>query len=226
MPNVIDLKGQKQYRIIPSVYPPINFFEDLVDVSEMETLWEIESLTNDRLRQEVGDIYLVPEGDRISGPGSSVVMAAFTHISEDRPSRFSNGSFGIYYASLSQETAIRETVFRREQFLHATQEGPCELTMRVYQGQICKPLHDVRSQFFHDLYDSHDYSASQSFGLKLREAKSWGLIYHSVRHHGGHCVAAFKPKTISIPIQLSHLRYIWNGEKITEVLDTTSLFTF
>src|SRR5438874_2590584 len=94
LPKVIDLKGQKQFRIIPSVYPPINFFEDLVNPAEMETLWKIESLTNERLQQETGDIFLVPAEDRISGPGSSVVMAAFTHISVDKPTRFTNGSYG------------------------------------------------------------------------------------------------------------------------------------
>src|SRR6266487_2027679 len=100
--NLTDLNGQKQFRLIPSVYPPINFFEDLVDPSEMETLWQIETLTNERLRQEVGDIFLVPTEDRVSGPGSSVVMAAFTHLS--KPTRFSDGSYGIYYAGFSQET--------------------------------------------------------------------------------------------------------------------------
>ena len=46
----------------------------------MEELFYIEGLINDRLRDEAGDITLVDAGDRISGPGSSPVMAAFTHI--------------------------------------------------------------------------------------------------------------------------------------------------
>src|SRR5690349_11222276 len=98
-PQPVLLEDRIQIRIIPSVYPSINFFEDLVDASEMETLWEIESLTNERIRQEVGDLFLVPPEDRVSGPGSSVVMAAFTHIG--KPSRFTDGSYGVYYASLS-----------------------------------------------------------------------------------------------------------------------------
>src|SRR5579871_1398385 len=102
-----DLTNHKQYRIIPSIYPPINFFESLVDAHEMETLWDLENLTDDRLRQETGDIFLVPPEDRISGPGSSVIMAAFTHLSQDKPTRFTDGSFGIYYAALTEETAIK-----------------------------------------------------------------------------------------------------------------------
>src|SRR5580700_11430212 len=86
LPNLIDLPNQKYYRIIPSAYPPINFFEDLVDPSEVQTLWEIEGLTN---------IFLVAPEDRISGEGSSLIMNAFTHLSS---TRFSDGSYGVYYA--------------------------------------------------------------------------------------------------------------------------------
>lgn len=217
----IELKLQKQFRIIPSVFPTINFFEDLVDKDEMEILWEIESLTNERIREEVGDIFMVPKEDRISGPGSSVVMAAFTHIG--KPTRFSDGSFGIYYAAFSKETAIRETVFHREAFLRATQEEACELTMRLYEGKITKPLHDIRDSSFQKYHNPNHYKVSQAFGSKARSVKSWGLVYNSVRHKGGTCIAIFRPPAISIPKAVAHFRYVWNGEKIIDVLDTKSV---
>lgn len=220
-PKTIHLINQKQYRIIPSVYPPINFFEDLVDPDEMEAVWEIESMTNERLLQEAGDIFLVPKEDRISGAGSSVVMAAFTHLS--RPSRFSDGSYGVYYAGLTQETAIRETVFRRELFLTATQEEPNEIAMRVYEGRVEKPLHDIRQQRFDDLHHPQEYHAAQSFGKALRGGGSWGLLYNSVRHDGGKCIAAFRPPTVSIPIPAAHLKYVWDGKRITDVLNAEPL---
>ncbi|EKD71230.1 MAG: hypothetical protein ACD_46C00235G0003 [uncultured bacterium] len=221
VPTLIEFKNQKQFRIIPSSYPPINFFEDLVDASEMEILFEIESMTNERLLEEAGDIFLVPNEDRIAGPGSTVVMAAFTHIG--RPSRFTDGSFGVYYASLTLETAIRETVFHREKFLSSTQEPACEISMRTYEGKILQPLYDVRKKEYHHLHHPDDYSASQSFGRMMREKNSWGMIYNSVRHSGGECIAALRTKTISVPIQTKHLRYVWNGKKIANVLDVRSM---
>ena len=221
LPSLTKTVGQQQFRIIPSVYPSINFFEDLVDPAEMETLWQIESLTNERLRQEAGDIFLVAAEDRVSGPGSSVVMAAFTHLS--KATRFSDGQYGIYYAGFSRETTIRETVYHRESFLNATDEDAAEITMRLYQGEIVKPLHDIRDKAFTDLHDPDSYSESQLFAKKLRDKHSWGLIYNSVRHDGGTCIAAFRPPAISIPKQISHLKYIWNGKRITEVLDTQSI---
>lgn len=216
-PQQVELHPQKQYRIIPSVFPPIHFFEELVDPLEMEMLWEIESLTNERIRQDVGDIFLVTTEDRVSGPGSSVVMASFTHIA--KPSRFTDGSFGVYYAALHPETAIRETVYHRERFLQATQEDPCEITMRLYEGKIMKPLHDIRATEFTLLHHPDDYTQSQLFGKTLRQTKSWGVIYNSVRHIGGQCIAAFRPPTVSNPVQITFLRYVWNGKKIIDVFD-------
>jgi hypothetical protein len=220
-PKLVDLIHQTQYRIIPSHYPTINFFEDLVDPSEMDMLWEIESITNDRLRQQAGDIFLVSQEDRISGQGSSVVMAAFTHIG--KPSRFTDGQYGIYYAGLTEDTAIRETVYRRELFFRATKEMACEIIMRVYKGAILKPLHDIRHSTFRHLHHANNYTLSQRFGKNVREKKSWGIIYNSVRHHGGHCIAALRPPAISIPTASSQLRYVWNGEKIIEVLRVSHL---
>ncbi|MDR3477241.1 MAG: RES family NAD+ phosphorylase [Gammaproteobacteria bacterium] len=221
IPLQYHLKDHHQFRIIPSVYPPINFFEDLVDPSEMEMLWEIESLTNERVQQEAGDIFLVSPEDRVSGHGSSVVMAAFTHIG--KPSRFTDGSFGIYYASFSKETAIYETVYHRELFFSATNEDPCEIPMRVYEGRVVKPLHDIQKDEYSHLHDPSNYLASQQFGKALRATKSWGVVYNSVRHAGGLCIAAFRPPAVSVPKQVSHLRYVWNGDRISEVLDTRSL---
>jgi hypothetical protein len=220
-PQQIKLLEQKQFRIIPSVFPPINFFEDLVDASEMEALWEIESLTNERLRQEAGDIFLVPTPDRVCGAGSSIVMAAFTHIG--RASRFTDGSYGVYYAGFSQETAIRETIYHRERFLSATNEEACEVTMRLYEGIITKPLHDIRLSTFDSLHHPEDYAPSQLFGKDLRATKAWGIVYNSVRHEGGHCVAIFRPPAISNPKPISHFRYVWNGEKVIDILDVKSV---
>jgi hypothetical protein len=221
MPDIVAMPEQTQYRIIPSVYMPINFFEDLVDPSEMEILWEIEGMTNERLRAETGDIFLVPAEDRVSGIGSSVIMAAFTHIG--KPSRFTDGTFGVYYASLDFETAIHETVYHREKFLSATHEAAGEITMRVYEGKVLKPLHDIRAPSYKKYHRVHEYTESQHYGKQLKEAKSYGLLYNSVRHHGGQCIAALRPPAISIPKQAAHLRYAWDGSRIGEVFDTKSV---
>jgi hypothetical protein len=68
------------WRIIPSRFPPIQLFERVADPADLEAVLAVESLTNDRLRDEVGNLQLIPPAERISGPGSSHIMAAFTHL--------------------------------------------------------------------------------------------------------------------------------------------------
>ena len=85
------------YRVIPSRYPQIDLFDRVSSPEDWAVLYAIESLTDPRLRDEVGDIRLVPPEDRLYGAGASWVMAAFTHPPVDgRGGRF-NKDFGLYY---------------------------------------------------------------------------------------------------------------------------------
>ena len=211
----------RQFRTIPSKFPPINFFEKLVQADQMAEIFYLESLTNDRLREEVGDISLVRPEDRVCGEGSSIVMAAFTHIGKN--SRFTDGSYGVYYASRDLKTAIIETAFWREKFLAATNELAGEIDMRVYVGEILKPLHDIRNSQFQHLHHPDNYFPAQSYALKLRVLGSFGLLYNSVRDKGGQCIAALRPSAISIPIQSKHLAYVWNGAKISRIIEKSEL---
>jgi hypothetical protein len=68
------------YRLIPSHFPPIALFENLLDPDELDAAYALESLTNDRLQDEIGNITLVPHDERVTGPGTTAIMAAFTHI--------------------------------------------------------------------------------------------------------------------------------------------------
>nr|WP_241546828.1 RES family NAD+ phosphorylase [Thiohalobacter thiocyanaticus] len=187
-------------------------------------MFDIEGLTNPRLRQEAGDISLVPPEDRISGPGATPIMAAFTHLNPDG-SRFSDGTYGVYYASRTMETAIRETLHHRERFLRYTNEPPIELDQRVYYSDIDAELTDIRP--YRDMrpewYDPDSYKASQRLANALRNSKGNGLVYHSVRHEGGECIAVFRPRLLSPARQGPHLTYVWDGEAITHVYEKRKL---
>ncbi len=230
MHNVVDFKarrknlqGRKQYRIVPSRYPPIELFEALVDSEEFDVLYELESLTNDRLRDEVGEISLVPAAERLTGPGATPVMAAFTHIG--RLSRFSDGSYGVYYAGLSIETAILETRFHQAHFLSLTNEAPCELQMRCYIGTVVLPLHDIRGQAFEALKSPNmtTYPICQQFAAALRDKGSNGLYFKSARDSNGECIGAFKPIAVSRVKQGKHYSYRWDGEQIATVLEVKAV---
>ncbi|MGF9762947.1 RES family NAD+ phosphorylase [Microvirga sp. 0TCS3.31] len=212
------------YRIIPSRFPPINLFERVTDPADLETVLDIESMTNDRLRDEVGALNLVPPEDRISGPGTSPIMAAFTHL-PPYGSRFTDGSFGVFYAGRTLDTAIAETKHHREAFLRATSEPRIELDMRVYAVDLDTMLHGIRGMkdTMAEVYDPSSYAASQALAIEIRTSGSSGLAYDSVRKPDGECVAIFKPRVLSNCRQERHLTYVWDGSSISTVYEKRDL---
>ena len=173
------------------------------------------------MRDYAGDIALVPPEDRISGPGTTVIMAAFTHLNP-HGSRFSDGTDGVFYAANDLDTAIAETKYHRERFLNATAQEHMELDMRVYMVDLdARDLHDLRGQkAAHPLvYHNDNYAAGQHLARTLRQAGSNGIAYDSVRRTGGECVAVFRPPLLSNARQERHLCYVWNGLQIVTVYE-------
>ena len=220
-PRRVTLRWQKSYRIVAAKHPPINVFEGIVPSGQLDAAWYIEGLTNDRLRDETGVATVVSDEDRLRGPGASIVMAAFTHTGNE--SRFSDGSYGVYYAARSLETAVRETAYHRGRFMAATKEPPCEVDMRAYVGRPQKPLLDLRGPRYESLHHPDDYGTPQKFARPWRERGEWGFVYRSVRHEGGECIAAFRPQAVSIPLAGAALAYVWDGERIARVYEKSEV---
>jgi hypothetical protein len=208
------------FRIVPSRFPPINLFEAVTDPADLEAVIQIEAMTNDRLRDEAGDIRLVPPEDRVSGPGSTPIMAAFTHLNPDGD-RFTNGTYGVFYAGRTIETAIAETRYHRVRFLQATSEPAQEIDMRVYAVDLDAVLHDIRAkrESHAAYYHPGNYAVSQEFDRKLRENGSNGIVYASVRDDGGECAAVFRPRLLSNCRQERHLCYVWDGKAISTIYE-------
>src|SRR3569832_2388367 len=133
------------HRIVASRLPTIHLFERVADPADWEALYKLESMTNPRIRTQVGELNLVPVTDRVSGPNATVVMAPFTHLSP-QGTRFFDGYFGAYYGAESIDTAIAETRFYREYFLRATGQSPIELEMRCYLADVGCELHALRGR--------------------------------------------------------------------------------
>lgn len=212
---------QSCYRLIPSRFPPIDLFEDVASQDDFEAIFAIQALTNPRIQDEIGDLSLVPQEERLYGaPGCGYIMAAFTHINPDG-SRFSNGDYGVYYAAEREETAIIETVYHRERFLSYTKEPAQELDMRTLIAEFSADLYDLLhfDKQNHSLYSASDYSQGQALGATLKEKSGEGFVYHSVRSktHADKNFALFKPRSIHQCIQGSHYSYVWDGKKISTI---------
>lgn len=207
------------YRIVPSRYPPVGLFDRVASPADLDEVMAIEGLTNDRLRLEAGDINLVPKGERVSGPGTTPIMAAFTHINPNG-SRFSDGTYGVYYAGATEKTAIIETRYHRERFMRYSHEKPMRLEMRVYLSDIDEDFHDIRGMAHRhpEWYNKSSYASSQKLGARLKQNNSNGIVYDSVRDPDGQCIGVFKPTALRPVRQGSHYEYVWDGNEITDVL--------
>jgi len=213
-PVAVEPPWTPTYRAVASRFPPVSLFDQVADADELEVVFALQDLTNPRVRQEIGQISLVPPLERVAGPGSTPVMAAFTHLNR-AGSRFSDGTWGVYYAAESVATAAAEVSFHSARFLQQTRQPAIEIDYRVYVARVQKRLHDVRSRRWDLVHDPDDYSASVGFARHCRSAGSWGLIYRSVRRLKGECVALFRPRALELPvIQGAHIALRWNGSAI------------
>jgi hypothetical protein len=208
-------------RIIRSAYPPIDLFEDIADPADWPLLISAEQKTNPRIMETIGNIDLVPPERRVAGSGASYLMAPFTHVSTDRPSRFSDGRYGVLYVGDQFKTALFETIHHHARFMAATGQSPGWTSQfREIILDVSAHLHDLRpGASGHPALDPDSYAASQALGCALKADGSNGIVYPSVRYPPGQCVGLFYPDCAARPVQGRHLDYHWNGTRVDLVRD-------
>lgn len=193
------------WRLIPSRFPPISTFENVAAAADLEAVMELEGWTNDRLVAE--RLARLPQDEWVYGtPNSSIVMASFLHAGP-AGSRFNSPELGAWYAAAALTTAIAEVAhhLRREAVARSAAEE--RRTFRCYISQLLgRDYRDIRGQQkdHPDVYATGSYAASQTFGEAVRAAGQSGIVYESLRHHGGISVVAFRPRQIVNVIQTDH----------------------
>ena len=197
----------------------MGLYDQVAAPEDLDVVFAIEALTNPRVRQELGQLSLVPPADRVAGPGATLIMAAFTHLNP-LGSRFSDGSWGVYYAAESLQTAVAEVSYHRGSFLARTAEEAIDIDLRWIQAELMEKFHDLRGQgaSMPAVYDPDRYGASQDLGRALRSRNSPGIVYDSVRRRdeqSGQCVAIFKPKALGNARATGHIGLHWDGRAIS-----------
>ncbi|HTH62594.1 MAG TPA: RES family NAD+ phosphorylase [Paraburkholderia sp.] len=208
------------YRVIPTRFPAVNLFDRVASEEDFDALYALEALTNDRLRTETGELDLVPRDERRFGAGYGPIMAAFTHLNR-QGSRFSDGSYGVFYCARSRDTAIAETRYHAGRFLAATEEPPLRQQMRLYTVIAHGDVIDLRDDPALDpaVLSPDHYAAGQALGRAAREAGAPGIAYPSVRDAGGECLAALRTTILRACHHAAYLEYNWNGEAIDMVFE-------
>ena len=210
-----EIAWDQAHRIIRAIYPPVWLFEDIADPADWELIASAEAKTNPRVRDEIGDLALIPPQRRVAGPTASLVMGAFTHASRDRPSRFSDGRHGVWYCGDSFDVALAETAHHFERFMRATAEPAGEAQFRELRATITGQLTDLRGGGHEACLAPDDWQAGQALGTQTWTRGGDGIVYPAVRWPQGQAAALFWPDRVGLPVvQGRQMLYRWDGKRM------------
>jgi RES domain len=217
LPRVSDVLRDDTHRLIPWRYsgpegsdpeergPEQGGQDDSVltrltdDVADLNALFELEGATNDRLLGEAGQLPGITLRELVFGLSySHIVNAAFTHPNP-AGSRFNGPERGAWYAAFTRATSELEVADHRGKELQEINWQESEMFIHVdfladFRGQF----HDIRNDArFRNCLDPNSYSTSQQLATRLLEQGSAGIVYPSVRHKSGICIACFRPALVN-----------------------------
>jgi RES domain-containing protein len=181
--------------------------------SKLEAL---ENVTSGRQEaQQMGIPGIAPEA-MASGYGYNYVNAAFAYT-RPKGNRFNPPEWGVWYCSFQVETSLEEVAYHLTRALKACGADFDNETRYIeLLADFEVELADLRN--LHPVPDClHDdvtigYPAGQTFAANLRESGLNGIVYPSVRHIGGTCLAAFWPGMIQNFQQGATWILKWTGD--------------
>lgn len=202
LPHVSDVIRDDTHRLIPSRYSDrdetvLTRLTD--DAEDLNALFELEGATNDRLLGEAGQLPGITVRELVFGLSySHIVNAAFTHANPFG-SRFNGPERGAWYGAFARKTSELEVACHKSKELKEIHWQEKEIFSYVdFLADFRGTFHDIRGDGrFGDCLDAHSHKASQRLAGELLERGSAGVVYPSVRHKGGTCIACFRPALVN-----------------------------
>jgi len=212
VPPEVLIRWKATARVVPSRFPSVGVFDRVAAPEDLDAVFELEGWTNDRISAELGLLQCVPRDEWVVGqPMASVVMAAYCH---PRPGggRFSGEDRGAWYAGRTLETALAESIHHRSREIAEVGALEARLQVRVYLADFSARFHDIRGAWPDSRwYERDDYTDSQRLAHELLTTGSPGVVYRSVRHPTGECLACFRPALVKNVRAGGHFEYRWEG---------------
>jgi RES domain len=216
LPRTSLLRRNDTHRLIPSKYSDggdsvLTRIAD--DDAHLQDLFDLDNATNDRLLAENNLLPGIGIQELVFGvPYFRIVNAVFCHA-HPLGSRFNGPDRGAWYAAFELETAHAEIAFQK--WIELAEVGWFEEEEETYDDYLADfsaAFHDLRGddQFAHCLAPD-SYLAAQELGKRLLDAGSLGIVYPSVRHPGGTCVACMRPALVMNVRKESTCRFVWQG---------------
>ena len=215
VPKLTTLRQFDTCRLIPSRFADV---EDSVlspladDAGMLRDLFDLDNATNERLRGEYGGLPGIGVDELVFGvPNFRIINAAYTY---PRPegSRFNDGERGAWYCAFEAETALAEITFHKTVEYQEIDRFDDSVTYQALLADFTSTFHDIRSvDAFEQYLDPASYIESQVLAGKLLEQGSMGILYPSVRHAGGTCLACFRPALVGNVRKGQGYRLTWSG---------------
>lgn len=151
---------------------------------------------------------------------STLTHRVFTAIgysfAHPNASRFSDGTWGVWYGAATLRTAVYETAYHwHRRFIRAPMDLPADeavtVERRVFRVRCRAALLDLRPALkdHPELADPGDWAPAQAFGRRVRENRYPGLLTRSVRTPTptARVVAVFQRAVLADPRDVCYLTY-------------------
>ena len=216
LPKIYLLRQYDTHRLIPSKYSESgdSVLTRIADNdAHLQDIFDLDNVTNDRLLAENDLLPGIDTHELVFGvPYYRIVNAAFCHA-HPLGSRFNGPDRGAWYAAFEMESARAEVAFHKRVELAEVGWFHEEVMYDDYLADFSADFHDIRDdKAFADHLAPDSYVASQDLALELLAAGSLGVIYPSVRHQGGTCLACFRPTLVmNVRKDATHI-FRWQGQ--------------
>ncbi len=194
------------HRLIPARFADGTALERLsLPASTLADLRQLSSATHPQVLAESGRNPHIGPHELLSGvPNASIVNAAFTH-SGPFGGRFNSPGRGAWYAAVHLETSLREVAFHKRRFLLDSRIPPASLTFdyTCFLADFSGHYHHLEPEEQPSCLQPGPipacYGPSQTLARFLLFSGSCGIVYPSVRHPSGTCIACFRPALVAHP---------------------------
>ena len=213
---VITIAYSKTVRLVSTARLREAVLTSLVDsIAELAELAEIESATSNRIQAQATGISGLAANELVFDvPHAHFINASFAYAKPREPNRFNGETRGAWYAALSVETCLAEIAFHMTDFLART--GVFEATIDYAEmfSSVSGDFLDLRPLPEHPALapeKARGYPAGNALAAEARAVGLNGIIYPSVRHDGGTCLAVLRPAAVQSVRQGDVWRLRWTG---------------
>lgn len=188
---------------------------------ELADLAEIEGATSARLIAQDRGISGLNANELVYDvPHAHFINASFAYAKPQQPNRFNGPSRGAWYAALHVATCIAEVGYHLTNMLADAGDFNATVEYAEMFSSMAGDFLDLRKAPEHPALGADiatAYPVGNALADQVRAAALNGIIYPSVRHEGGTCIAALRPAAVQSVRQGAVYRMTWRGSPTPEV---------